>query len=96
MKKQEKRIAEYQKKYDLLNDKVNVLKEQVEELNSSKELLDDLIEYYYNDWLTDREEVESDYLIMCEDPIYDLITDYYELIDELSKSIDSIKDSLKD
>ncbi len=39
--------------------------------------------------------MEADYLIMCEDPIYDLITEYYDLIDDLDKTIKEIKSKLK-
>lgn len=95
MNEQKKRLKHAQREYDQLIKKVQVIKKQNNDIKSINESMTNLIEYYYNDWLTDREEVEADYLIMCEDPIYDLITEYYDLIDDLDKTIKEIKSKLK-
>ncbi len=53
MNEQKKRLKHAQREYDQLIKKVQVIKKQNNDIKSINESMTNLIEYYYNDWLTD-------------------------------------------
>lgn len=70
-------------------------KSLADDIDKKEKRLLDIMDYYYGDWINDREICPSDinYDIFSEDHIYDAIQEQYKHLEKINKGIKKIMDS---
>lgn len=89
----EERLNINQKLYEELNKQYKEMKKINGIIIKSKKNFDKLSKYYFGQWMEDR-EIDMDnlsYPIVSEDLIFGLLTDYYELVEKMTKNINKVE-----